>query len=96
MLALRPEGGGVGVVRAVWHLPLFWMPGTAEAALPLLPFVAGTVTLPMVFAWLAVMSIFSVLPAILPRGAINAGFVCFSSRHKAAICNPVFRSPASL
>ena len=63
----------IGVVWAVWHLPLFWMPGTAQAALPMLPFVAGTVALSVVFARLAVNTRFSVLPAILLHGAINAG-----------------------
>ncbi len=63
----------IGVVWAVWHLPLFWMQGTAQAALPMLPFVAGTVALSVVFARLAVNTRFSVLPAILLHGAINAG-----------------------
>ena len=63
----------IGVVWAAWHLPLFWMPGTAQAALPLLPFLAGTVALSVVFARLAVNTRFSVLPAILLHGAINAG-----------------------
>lgn len=63
----------VGVVWAIWHLPLFWMPGTAQTALPLLPFLAGTVALSVVFARLAVNTRFSVLPAILMHGAINAG-----------------------
>lgn len=63
----------LGVVWAVWHLPLFWMPGTAQAALPVLPFLAGTVALSVVFARLAVNTGFSVLPAILLHGAINAG-----------------------
>lgn len=63
----------LGVVWAVWHLPLFWMADTAQAALPLLPFLAGTVALSVVFARLAVNTRFSVLPAILLHGAINAG-----------------------
>lgn len=63
----------IGVVWAIWHLPLFWMQGTAQAAMPLLPFLAGTVALSVVFARLAVNTRFSVLPAILLHGAINAG-----------------------
>jgi uncharacterized protein len=63
----------LGVVWAVWHLPLFWMPGMAQAALPPAPFLAGTVALSVIFARLAVNTGFSVLPAILLHGAINAG-----------------------
>ena len=63
----------LGAVWAIWHLPLFWMPGTAQAALPMWPFLAGTVALSVLFARLAVNTRYSVLPAILLHGAINAG-----------------------
>jgi uncharacterized protein len=69
----RGASVAIGVVWAVWHLPLFWMPGTVQATLPMLPFLAGTVALSVVFARLAVNTRFSVLPAILMHGAINAG-----------------------
>jgi membrane protease YdiL (CAAX protease family) len=61
----------IGVVWGLWHLPLFWMPGTAQADLPMGLFLASTVTLSVVFARLSVDTQFSVLPAILLHGAIN-------------------------
>lgn len=64
----------LGVVWGLWHLPLFWMPGMAQAYLPMGLFMAGSVGLSVVFARLAVNTGFSVLPAILMHSAINTGF----------------------
>jgi uncharacterized protein len=61
----------IGVVWGLWHLPLFWMPGTAQAELPIGLFLASTVALSVVFARLSVNTQFSVLPAILLHGVIN-------------------------
>jgi len=61
----------IGVLWGGWHLPLFWMPGTAQADLPMGLFLASTVALSVVFARLSVNTQFSVLPAILLHGAIN-------------------------
>ena len=61
----------IGAVWGLWHLPLFWMPGTAQAELPMGLFLASTVALSVVFARLSVNTQFSVLPAILLHGAIN-------------------------
>jgi uncharacterized protein len=63
----------VGVVWGVWHLPLFWMPGMAQASLPVVPFLGGTIALSVIFARLSVNTGFSVLPAIVLHAAINAG-----------------------
>lgn len=61
----------IGVVWGVWHLPLFWMPGTAQADLPMGLFLASTIALSVIFARLSVNTQFSVLPAILLHGVIN-------------------------
>ena len=51
-----PASAGIvlGVLWALWHLPLFYMPGTAqhELSLPFLPFLLTLVGLSVVFAWL--------------------------------------------
>ncbi len=62
---------GIGVVWGLWHLPVFWMPGTAQADLPMGLFLASSVALSVVFARVSVDTGFSVLPAILLHGAIN-------------------------
>jgi membrane protease YdiL (CAAX protease family) len=61
----------VGVVWGLWHLPLFWMPGTAQGDLPMGLFLVSTVALTVVFARLSVNTGFSVMPAILLHGSIN-------------------------
>jgi uncharacterized protein len=63
----------LGAVWGLWHLPLFWMPGMAQADLPMGLFMAGSVGLSVLFARLAMNTGFSVLPAIVLHGAINAG-----------------------
>ncbi|MDP2079707.1 MAG: CPBP family intramembrane glutamic endopeptidase [Pseudotabrizicola sp.] len=61
----------LGIVWGIWHLPLFWMPGTAQADLPMGLFLASTIALSIVLARLSVNTGFSVLPAILLHGAVN-------------------------
>jgi uncharacterized protein len=61
----------IGVVWGAWHVPLFFMAGTAQADLPMALFLASTVALSVVFARLSVNTRFSVIPAILLHSAIN-------------------------
>ncbi len=63
----------VGGVWALWHLPLFFIPGMAQANMPMALFMASTVALSVVFARLSVNTRFSVLPAIVLHWSINAG-----------------------
>lgn len=61
----------IGVVWGAWHVPLFYISGTAQADLPMALFLASTVALSVVFARLSVNTRFSVIPAILLHSAIN-------------------------
>ncbi|MCB6180133.1 CPBP family intramembrane metalloprotease [Rhodobacter sp. Har01] len=72
-LGWRAASIALGAVWGLWHLPLFWMPGMAQATLPIGLFMAGSVGLSVVFARLAMNTWFSVLPAILLHAAINSG-----------------------
>ena len=63
----------VGGVWALWHLPLFYIPGMAQANMPMALFMASTVALSVVFARLSVNTRFSVLPAIVLHWSVNAG-----------------------
>ena len=62
----------VGGVWALWHLPLFFIPGMAQANMPTALFMASTVALSVVFARLSVNTRFSVLPAIVLHWSVNA------------------------
>ena len=61
----------VGAAWSAWHVPLFFMAGTAQANLPIVLFLASTVGLSVVFARLSANTGFSVLPAILLHSGIN-------------------------
>ena len=63
----------VGGVWALWHLPLFFIPGMAQANMPIALFMASSVALSVVFARLSVNTRFSVLPAIVLHWSVNAG-----------------------
>jgi len=60
----------VGVVWAVWHLPLFLLPGSGQSDLPLGPYVVAVLAVSVVLAWLYNAS-GSVLVAMLFHGGIN-------------------------
>jgi membrane protease YdiL (CAAX protease family) len=68
--------GVLGVVWALWHLPLFYMPEMPQYGSPFAPFVAYTVALSLILTVLARQTAGSVVIATLFHGAVNTlGFV---------------------
>ena len=69
----------VGILWALWHLPLFFMPGSSQYGDALIPYVY------LLTCWTIVIALFvgkargSVLPAILLHGSAN--FVAFTIRY---------------
>jgi membrane protease YdiL (CAAX protease family) len=63
----------VGAVWGLWHLPLFFIPGMAQAQMPIALFMSGAIALSVLMARIAVNTAFSVLPALTFHWAINAG-----------------------
>ena len=61
---------GVGIVWALWHLPLFLIPGSPQQELPLGPYVIAVLAASVVFTWLYNSS-GSVLVPMLFHGGIN-------------------------
>ena len=61
----------LGAVWGLWHLPLFFIAGTLQSRLPLLPFLVSAVALSVVFGWLSTRSRGSVLPALVLHTAVN-------------------------
>ena len=61
----------LGVVWGLWHLPLFFIEGTLQSRLPVLPFLASTIALSVVFGWLSERTEGSVLPALTLHTAVN-------------------------
>jgi uncharacterized protein len=62
----------LGLVWGVWHLPLFYMADTAQSHIPVGLFMASTVALSVLFAWLFNHTGGSVLPALVLHTAVNA------------------------
>jgi membrane protease YdiL (CAAX protease family) len=61
----------LGLVWGVWHLPLFFIDGTAQAHTPLPLFLLSVVAMSVVFAWLANRTAGGVVAALVFHTAIN-------------------------
>jgi len=68
----RAASLALGLVWAFWHLPLFFMNGTAQSHLPGGLFFLSTVASSVLFAWLFNRSNGSVLPCLVLHTAVNA------------------------
>ena len=42
----------IGVVWFVWHLPLFFVPGSSQAGVPVVPYAVGVIATAVVLGWL--------------------------------------------
>lgn len=61
----------LGVVWALWHLPLFWLDGAPQNQVPFGLFFLMTIALSVLFAWLFNNTNGSVLLTMLFHGAVN-------------------------
>lgn len=61
----------LGGVWGAWHLPLFYMADTAQSHIPIGLFMASTIALSVLFAWLFNRTRESVLPALILHTAVN-------------------------
>ena len=61
----------LGIGWAIWHLPLFWIPGASQAGLPVAPILAQIVALSVLFTWLYNRTRGSLLLALLFHAALN-------------------------
>ena len=70
-LGWRAASVGLGLVWGVWHLPLFFIEGTAQADIPLALFLLSVVAMSVVLAWLVNNTAGSVVAALLFHTAVN-------------------------
>jgi uncharacterized protein len=61
----------IGVVSALWHLPLFWIAGTAQSHLPFALFAVRTVALSIISTWLYNGTRRSLLFVLLFHASLN-------------------------
>ncbi|PSQ45389.1 hypothetical protein BRD15_11820 [Halobacteriales archaeon SW_6_65_15] len=62
----------IGVVWAVWHLPLFAMEGTSQSQVPFLAYAPAVVAMSVIFTWLYNESAGCILPVMLLHAGINS------------------------
>ena len=62
----------IGLVWGLWHLPLFFMGGTAQSQMPIFVFMLNISAGSVLFGWLFARTKGSVLPAILLHTSLNA------------------------
>jgi membrane protease YdiL (CAAX protease family) len=65
-------GLATGVVWFAWHLPLFWLPGSAQSGIPLGYYAVTLLSYSMVLTWIYVRSRGSVLLCILFHTSLDA------------------------
>jgi uncharacterized protein len=66
----------LGVLWGGWHLPTFFIPGAPQAGIPFVAFLLFTTGASVLFTWLHLHTVGSLLIATLFHGAINSfGFV---------------------
>lgn len=62
----------LGVIWAVWHLPLFFIPGTTQSHMNFLAFMLNTTGISWFFAWVRRSSGNRTMAAIVAHGLLNA------------------------
>ena len=62
----------LGVVWALWHLPLFYSAGTVQSHLPMGLYALSAIASSVLFAWLLNRSRGSVVPVLVLHTAVNA------------------------
>lgn len=61
----------IGVFWGLWHLPLFFMAGTAQSQMPIAIFLLNILAGSVLFGWLFVRTRASVLPALIMHMSLN-------------------------
>jgi membrane protease YdiL (CAAX protease family) len=64
----------LGVIWAIWHLPLFWLPGDFHQQLPLLWFLLQTMSITILYTWIYNATQGSLWMILLLHAASNTAF----------------------
>lgn len=62
----------IGLIWGAWHLPLFFLEGTAQSGMPIPVFIINILAGSVVFGWLFERTQGSVLPAVVLHTSLNA------------------------
>jgi uncharacterized protein len=67
----------LGIIWGVWHLPLFFVPGTNQALMPFIAFLMGTIGLSYILSWVRQASGKRPLSGVIAHGWGNAFTLIF-------------------
>ncbi len=62
----------VGILWGLWHIPLFFLPGTAQSQMSIDVFLLNILASSVIFGWLYERTQGSVLPALILHTSLNA------------------------
>ncbi|MFY9824004.1 MAG: type II CAAX endopeptidase family protein [Thermoanaerobaculia bacterium] len=79
-----------GAVWFAWHLPLFWLPGSAQAGIPLGYYAVTLLSYSMVLTWIYVRSNGSVLLCILFHTSLDATLWLVGAAYPDVLLRPAF------
>jgi membrane protease YdiL (CAAX protease family) len=77
-----------GAVWCAWHLPLFWLPGSAQAGIPLGYYAVTLLSYSMVLTWIYVRSNGSVLLCILFHTSLDASLWLAGAVYRDVLLQP--------
>ncbi len=67
----------IGLLWGLWHLPLFFIPGSSQFNLPLHLYIPNAFALSIIFSWLYIKSKKNIWLAIILHGGINAAYTFY-------------------
>ncbi len=67
----------IGLLWGLWHLPLFFIPGSSQFNLPFQWYLPNAFALSIIFSWLYIKSKKNIWLAIILHGGINASFTFY-------------------
>ena len=62
----------IGVIWGLWHVPWFFTVGTAQSQMPFVVFMLNIIAGSVLFSWLFLNSVGSVIPALIAHTSLNA------------------------
>lgn len=62
----------LGIIWAIWHIPLWFIPGTSQSYMNFLPFVFGCIGMSYIFSWVIAESGNRLLSGLIVHGIFNS------------------------
>jgi membrane protease YdiL (CAAX protease family) len=67
----------IGIIWAIWHIPLWFMLGTSQSFMPFAAFVFMTIGYSYLFSWIVTLSMNKLLSGLIVHGTANSMITLF-------------------